>query len=363
MAGPCPIGVGPNDATTPDHPIYTALGDRPYSTVNGLENDIDDAGTYDVVLAVNIAGGRFQWAPNGVFDFDLYTANIDRFKNSLKLKNALQRTKANGDPNPRVVLMAVDEPNHPDFGTPSTIRPRDANDMGLYLKKLWPGAFTYIRLGSDKLTQGGWSNIGGSTVPPPSYTSLVAGVGTTSGWSGIDYGFSQYAYANVHETLLQYFTREKGDFAGASLGMHQRHQLLGRRQLRRHHGRESLLGHRERRVVSHFGVIQGVRDTDKSNDGRHMLCGDPLIGSVNATRYLNFSPVIAAEVRRRRHRQPEHLRVHPLSLGYNWSGPNGAASAQWQQDLHRRADFVSALRYCITTLAGRTQFNGWRTPK
>jgi hypothetical protein len=330
------IGLGPGDLPAPN-PIYTFAGHyQPVPTT--VDQDLQDASDNDVMLAMNLAGGRNGWAPGGVFDMNLWKSKVDRFAGNTALATAIE--------NHSVYLMAIDEPNHPDFGTPSTITPTDVNNMGLYLKSVYPGAMVYVRTGSPTMVDG-WSNINGEPSPP------------ATGWTGIDYAYSQYAWSNNKTvTIANYYASEKSRLATVGLGMIPAFNFIDGGHYQDFDGIPACWDIDNNGVSS--GIINGQRGNTTTPDGVHLNCGDPKIGQVGC-RYLWSSPAWIRRAIDVAVTDPDALFFSGFIYTNDANTPPPAG--QWQIDLQRRSDMVGALQYMIAKGKTRTTFNGLRTIK
>lgn len=339
------IGGGP-DPTQPNVK-YGAAG--PYQpTVATVGADVDAAILNDVVLLWNLAGARAQWAPGGAFSLVLWKARIDRFKNDPKVRQALTTRQA--------IVMAIDEPQHPDFGSPSTITPTLVNAMGLYIKSLWPGAIVCVRQGAELMVLNGWSNVAGESVPP-----------VATGWSGIDYGMSQYLWTQQPtETFSVYFAQQKTDL----------NTTIGESGIRGNLGLIAMLNIWAGGNYANFDNVAACWDIENNgtrsgvivgvlqNSGiavpqwTHLDCGDARIGQLGC-RLLVASPAWLRKFIDAIYNDPDIA----LVTGYTHAGPTGGITDPQGVALETRSDIRSALVHWVTQGAQRTVSNGWRTIK
>jgi hypothetical protein len=335
------IGAGPGGPADPTK--YTAVGQyiAGPSTIVDEINAAKDAG---VLLLVTLARGRSTWAPNGNYDPAAYEADIRRFEDPA-IKPVIQAAVNEQ----RIAFMTYDEPNHPDFGTPSTICPHHVNDGGLLHKEIWPGAITYVRSPSRVMDGSTWNNVCGEDAPPPG-----------TGWSGIDYGVSQYTYNSTRQHPWTYFDAEKANFASIGLGMLPFINYWNGGNwvdlpATPTGGPAIPMCWDIENNNSSSGVIVG---SSEPSDGLHLACGDARIGDPDF-RLLVASPALMKAIAQWAANDPDS----PVLSGYQWAHTAGAVFAQWAINLQARADIVAAGRQMITIGNGRTSSNGWRPIK
>jgi hypothetical protein len=192
------FGTGPNGVGV--EPLYRATQITP--TLSTIESLISDANTYDMLLVLNIAGSRTNWcdpgpptpaSPSGtlIYNKDTYQSNCLAFYNNTTHFNSI---KAATDSR-RVILFTCDEPNLAKFN--GSITKKDQNDMGLFHKSFFPNALVAQRTTYAIMN------------PPPS-----------GGWTGIDYGWSQFNRNAVNSGLTPraWYKQERDGLASIDLG-------------------------------------------------------------------------------------------------------------------------------------------------
>lgn len=326
-------GEGPGgDLSEPSYRIISVVPSP--STVDNL---IALADQYNVVLLLILAGNRGQWAPNGQFDFALYEAKVRQFQNDAVLRDAINRR--------RVLLFVIDEANHPDFH--GTISPNEVNQMGLLHKQIWPGALTIVRMSGSTLANG-WAGY----TPP------------TTGYTGLDYGTGNYWYPNTDSTFAQFYQAEKDALNTLNMGMVAMLSWWA-----------GGIGHQPPSEISLDGV-SACWDTDNDgivvNDGTgygYIVGIDQPAPAPPEGTYVSCGQLPTAVTRTVASpawikRWADVLASDPdVPFGFVWRTGDDVALFPGSEALAARTDFINALDHMVTTMASRTTWNGYRTPK
>lgn len=339
------IGKGAGGTTDPNK-YYRVIG--PYAPSPGsIEADVLAARAAGVKLVWFFAGSRTQWAPGGVYSRSLWRARQDRFKNLPLVAEALANKEA--------YLLLVDEPNHSDFGSPSTISPQECNEMGHYVKSIWSHPVTYVRLGSKALAVDGWNNTDDVPVPVPTYFSQVLGR-NTSGYSGIDYGFSQYSIQHHSETPSEYYAREKAEFAAVNLGMIPAMNYWNGGLEVDNDGVDACWDINDNNSSS--GVITGPGNNGPLGPGVSINCGSQ--STIQQQTHFVASPEWRQHVVAIAATDPDAI----FFTGFgDVSGGVPSLEEEPFPTLSARPDFVSAMQNCVILGNARTVFNGLRPIK
>lgn len=319
-------------------------------SIRDIDQQIDFADQYNVTLVVNPSGARGNFIVNNRFSWDTFRTRVDRFANNAKFADAVARK--------RIYLFVVDEANTTDFN--NSFPPFMVNDACLYHKQIWNNAHTFIRMGADFLGAGtGWAyqaTVGGPTViapsPPPAYMSLVTNRQET-GWSGLDYGWSQRSgqhnlpLGTTQQTMQAYFDDQRTKLAAVNLGM-----IPG-------------LNLWNGGLFKDFDGVTGPWDTGQGFGY--------LGGSVDDFPFTFFGPSTSFTNGRRMVCSPAWLQhwieivvtdsQAPFAGIWTNSGPSTSVMDSRAVALQASAAFVSVLQGGITTFAARTSYTGLRPAK
>jgi len=323
-ADPEDLGKGPgNDEVGPRYGIAQGIPPTNWTTLNAY---IDKADALDIILVLNLAGGRTSWTdpmtcdgvPDGMrYDSTEYDNNTRRFEGHAKLADAIARHRA--------VIYLVDEPFHKAYC--NTLPPRKVNNMGRLVKSIWPKAITIVR-GSAGQMRGGWDNSGPLG---PSF------------WSKVDYGWAQYnRNAAVDSTPSEYYTAEKAGLDSINLGMIPGINIWSG-------GKTGCWDYKD--TGSSSGRIHG---SESNTPGRMDACG-----TTTTNVFWVASPGFLRTVFDAARTDPDA----PFFSGWNHVDESAPASTQVMDTLETRKDFVFAFEHWINTGANRTSWGGWRTPK
>jgi PKD repeat protein len=267
-----------------------------------------------------------------IFSESKYEARVRRFTTAGGASQACADAMADAFATRNALAYCIDEPNHQKWG--GSITPAAANRTGLLHKTIWPGSgsstkiLTVIRLG---------------------YEALVDYGAPAAGWTGFDYGWSQYGsqHALAGDTFAEKFAADKTGFSGLNMGM-----IPG-------------LNFIDGGIKTNFdgvtacwncgpsgasGILKGSY-TGVDPDATFYPCGNVKAGEnrfcPNPDWIRRFADVVSTDF------------DAPLTSGF---GPYSGSVSEFVP-IYNRSDMKSALSYYITTCAARTQFNGFRTPK
>jgi hypothetical protein len=330
---PSEFGEGPGrDATGP---IYRNTNYNPSPT--SIASDIALADQKDITLIVNLAGSRGNWAPNRVYDPELYEQRVRRFTvaggataaNAQALTDAIARR--------RVVLYVVDEANHSDFN--NTLSPSEVNDMGQLHKQIWPGGITVVRMSGTTLSQGwaGETNI------------------TASTYDAIDYGWAQRSGQHNGQTLAQFYQQEKSLLASLNMGMVPGLNWWagGLKQGQNIDGVTACWDTHNNGTSS--GYIVGVgTNTSGLAKGTKVNCGSLPSGVsrvvTSPTWIRRWADVVTAD--------------SDAPFVALWTYPYDTfTDRSWTMPLETRSDYIAAMDYAITKAGTRSSWTGWRQAK
>lgn len=349
MTGRVTVGTGPDMTTSDPTGPYPVLGVY-IPTPSSIVNDIALAEQLDVMLVLKPAGSVSGYVFNKVFDWASYETQVRRFQSIPELRAALQTRRA--------VFEFFDEPYlTTKFGDPSTVPPSVLNDLGLLHKSIWPGAVTIARM-SSKWFKNGWPNINGeSGGPPAQYTSRVTGQ-KTSGWSGIDYGVSQYdpADQNNGTDLATFYANELTTNQSVNVGVVPGVNYIdgGNRVL--------MSGVQPCWDISDSGTSSGVIVGTVNNtlaNGTFLNCGDSRIAQLHS---VYASPAWREAALNAVFANPALLAQAPFFTGYNFALGVPAVSVAPYTDLQVRQDIIDSMRRMIAKGKTRSTF-AWRTIK
>ena len=307
---------------TSTNPYTIGLG---YFSPKSLPSMITTAREKGILIVLNMAGNRNLWTNartiNGkeclIYDAGKYRARIDLFVGVSGLASALADR--------RVIVYVVDEPNIDDFC--DSITPSEANAMGLYIKRKWPGAITMLRSSASTMKNG------------------FAGQGPLGAnfWTGIDYGYGLYkGFMKDRDGLTpaEWFSAEKRRFADLNLGM-----VAGINYL--NHGDQSCWD------AKNDGSSSGrIRGQNQSSMGFVSCSTDPgkEINWLASPKFL---------------RQIVDYIVTDKDVPFLaiWSHATPGTSWDEFKVYEIRKDFVDTWKYMLAKGKARTSWNGWRRAK
>lgn len=345
------IGQGPDGTSGESYPICLF---PPQTDANNLpiNDQIDLADALDIKLVVNPSGGRNQFIVNGRFDFAAYKNRVNRFANNPKFADAVARQ--------RILLFVIDEANITDFN--NSLPPFLVNDCALYHKQLWNNAHTFVRMAADSLASG-WNyqaTAGGpivfSPAPPQAYMSQVTNRIET-GWSGLDYGWSQrsgqhnppFPTTNAPVYTMQgYFDNQRQRLAAVNLGMVPGLNLWN---------------------GGIFSTLDGVAAIWNTGQGIGYIAGStdtvPLIFLPSNTVFQNNSRRVVCPPDWIRHWADVVAADSLAAFGLIWSnsGPNTSVTDSRAVALQGSQAIIDALEYANTAMRARVSFAGLRPAK
>lgn len=321
------VGTGPGLSSTNPWTFSQQLS---VSTTQ-INQYIALADAADVWFMFGPSGGRGGYLDaDGHFSRTLYESKVRRYEDNDVLRDAIDRK--------RVLLWVTDEANHPSFH--GTYNPDDVNWGANLHKAIWPGALTFVRMGTSTLLTG-WNGHG-----------IPAG-----GWTGIDYAWEQRSGQHNSEQFSTFYSTRKAELADLEMGM-----IPG---LNWDAG-----GVMPGQVLSGVGpcwdvnadnslngIIIGANNNGVDhNDFDRVACndfGDAKRALVSPALLEAWAKVVAADT------------DAPFSMMWQWptNGSLGPASTAAAETLLARSDYITAMTNALATANARASWSGWRTAK
>lgn len=328
--GISPAGSGPgNDSPNASlkWSLWLSFNTSPATIVDEIAK-VRAAGGF---IWFNFAGPRKQWLPGGVYDPSIYQAKVQQYASIPEV--------AQGVNDGYIGAYLGDEFNL--FSTYNgSVSPRDMNDMGLFVKSLWPGILTAVRISAITF-QEGWSNTDGVTV-----NQIIA----SGGYTGVDYAVSQYARSAFLKglTIANWYAQEKSIGDSLNLGILPTLNWLGSGEFL-----DTPMCWDYANNGTSSGVITGVNGSNP--EGTTFNCGDPAIDNekffvASPAQVEKFFQVVTAD--------PAFM-----AAGF-WTHPDDSFS--WYNalsPLYTRSDFVGKFTAAVQNGNNRSNGAGWRTAK
>jgi hypothetical protein len=305
-------------------------------TPSNVTTVISRARTYGIIVMANLAGARTTWTDNvnGKLHFNQtkYETQVKRFK-PLTTANPGGCSQAVADAvalafTDRVFInYYMDEANHPDFD--GTIPPSTLNNLGLFVKSLWPDSLTLIRMAADTL-------------------QTYQGGTPSGGYSGIDYGCAWYTNVRKSQTPHQFWLTQAPKFAALDIGMTPGVNWVNSPFDQVWDTDNDPLT-ADARILGQGSPTPGVKVTNPNTTSNWWLASPAFLKSVfdeiklvtgtSGQTYLDF----------------------PFCTG--WTDPRSLPQENIWMPYFTRSDFVAAWDYGLNQFATRASWTGWRTPK
>lgn len=326
------FGRGPGEDTSP--PIWgvTMIPVTP----GNVTTVISRARTYGIVVMANLAGSRATWcdAVNGKLHFNQtkYQTQVNRFK-VLSASNPGGCSQAVADAVNQAFIDRVflnyymDEANHPDFD--GTIPPATLNNLGLYVKGLWPQGLTLIRMAADTL-------------------QTYQGGTPAGGYTGVDYGCAWYTNVRKSQTPHQFWLSQAPKFAALDIGMTPGFNWVNSPYATPWDNDANPLT-ADARVLGQGSPTPGVVVTNPNTTSNWWLASPAFLKS------------LVDEIKSITGTAGQTYLDFPFCT--IWTDPRSLSQENIWMPYFTRSDFVAAWDYALNQFATRASWNGWRTPK